>query len=48
MSALDIISTLNIIINLGLDIKARFELLNQAAEEINLLKHQTSPFVQAL
>lgn len=37
MSALDIISTLNIIINLGLDIKARFESLNQAADEINLL-----------
>ena len=37
MSAFDIISTLNIIINLGLDIKARFESLNQAAEEINLL-----------
>ncbi|KAL8634329.1 MAG: hypothetical protein Q9228_008077, partial [Teloschistes exilis] len=37
MSAFDIISTLNIIINLGLDIKARFESLNQASEEINLL-----------
>ena len=37
MSAFDIISTLNIIINLGLDIKARFESFNQAAEEINLL-----------
>ena len=37
MSAFDIISTLNIVINLGLDIKARFEELNQAAEEINLL-----------
>ena len=37
MSAVDIISTLNIIINLGLDIKARFESFNKAAEEINLL-----------
>lgn len=37
MSAFDIISTLNIIINLGLDIKARFESFNKAAEEINLL-----------
>ncbi|KAI4193337.1 MAG: hypothetical protein LQ350_008370 [Teloschistes chrysophthalmus] len=37
MSAFDIISPLNIIINLGLDIKARFESLNQAAEEINLI-----------
>lgn len=37
MLALDIISTLNIIINLGLDIKARFASLDQAAEEINLL-----------
>lgn len=37
MSAFDIISTLNIVINLGLDIKARFESFNKAAEEINLL-----------
>ena len=37
MSALDIISTLKIIIDLGLEIKARFESLDQAAEEINLL-----------
>lgn len=37
MSAFDIISTLNIIIKLGLDIKARFESFNKAAEEINLL-----------
>ena len=37
MSAFDIISTLNIIINLGLDIKALFESFNKAAEEINLL-----------
>jgi hypothetical protein len=37
MSALDIISTLKIIIDLGLDIKARFDSLNQATEEINLL-----------
>ena len=37
MSAFDIISTLNIIINLGLNIKARFESFNIAAEEINLL-----------
>ena len=37
MSAFDIISTVNIIINLGLDIKARFESFNKAAEEINLL-----------
>ncbi|KAK4696579.1 hypothetical protein P7C71_g1359, partial [Lecanoromycetidae sp. Uapishka_2] len=37
MSAFDIISTLNIIINLGFDIKARFESFHKAAEEINLL-----------
>ena len=37
MSAFDIISTLNIIINLGFDIKARFESFNKAAEEINVL-----------
>ena len=37
MSAFEIISTLDIIVRVGLDIKARFESLNQAAEEINLL-----------
>ena len=36
MSAFDIISTLNLIINLGLNIQARFESLNRAAEEISL------------
>lgn len=35
--SVDIISTLTININLGLDIKARIESLNQAAEEFNLL-----------
>ena len=37
MSAFEIIPTLDIIIRLGLDIKARFESLNQAAEEIDFL-----------
>ena len=37
MSAMDIVSTVTILINLGLEIKNRLDSLNQAAEELKLL-----------
>ncbi|KAK4148149.1 uncharacterized protein C8A04DRAFT_33653 [Dichotomopilus funicola] len=37
MSAMDIVSTVNILINLGLEIQNRLDSLNQAAEELQLL-----------
>ncbi|KAH7630361.1 hypothetical protein B0T09DRAFT_321650 [Sordaria sp. MPI-SDFR-AT-0083] len=37
MSAMDIVSTVHLLINLGLDIKSRLDSLNQAAEELQLL-----------
>ncbi|KAK4675296.1 MLKL and TUDOR domains-containing protein [Podospora pseudoanserina] len=37
MSAMDIVSTVTILINLGLEIKNRLDSLNQAAEELQLL-----------
>ncbi|EAA34357.2 hypothetical protein GE21DRAFT_3606 [Neurospora crassa] len=37
MSAMDIVSTVTILINLGMEIKSRLDSLNQAAEELQLL-----------